>query len=261
MDRLQTEIERLYLTAPGRSLVDAQGGVRALVLEGVQPAGWRTLAAAWQGVQAELELPAPAIAVSGLDGLQLWFSLAQPVPAARGHAFLAALRARFLAEVPAAGVRLWPDAATPPRHASLVPALQAATGNWSAFVSPDLAAVFSDTPWLDIEPGDEGQAALLRGLRPIEPAAFDAAMARLGADAPDAPATPSTGVPGPASAPGPAERSGPGTPAAAASGPSSTTPATAPEDDPRRFLRRVMNDDAVPLALRIEAAKALLAGE
>ena len=29
-------------------------------------------------------------------------------------------------------------------------------------------------------------------------------------------------------------------------------------DDPRRFLLRVMNDESVALALRIEAAKALL---
>ena len=29
-------------------------------------------------------------------------------------------------------------------------------------------------------------------------------------------------------------------------------------DPPRRFLLRVMNDETVPLALRIEAAKALL---
>jgi hypothetical protein len=32
-----------------------------------------------------------------------------------------------------------------------------------------------------------------------------------------------------------------------------------PHDDPAAFLRAVMNDAAVPLALRIEAARALLA--
>ena len=73
MTRLQTELERLYLAAPA-SLADAQGRVRALVLEAVLPASWDRLSAVWQGVQAELELPAPAIAVSGTDGVQLWFA-------------------------------------------------------------------------------------------------------------------------------------------------------------------------------------------
>jgi hypothetical protein len=225
MSKTQAELARLYASPR----VDAQGQVRSLVLEVVQPVGWEALSRAWQGVQAELELPAPAIAVSGVDGLQLWFSLAAPVAMARAHAFLESLRARYLDELPAARVRLWPDPATPTRHAASVPALQPATGNWSAFVSPDLAAIFSDTPWLDTEPGDEGQAALLRGLRSITPAAFDAAVAQLQAPAPST----------------------------AGAVPHEPAPA-APEDDPRRFLLRVMNDESVDLALRIEAAKALL---
>jgi len=232
MNRLQTEFERLYGSAPR---VDAHGRVRALVLEVVQPTSWDTLSVAWQGVQADLDLPAPAIAMSGIDGVQLWFSLESPIDATRAHAFLESLRARFLADVPPARVRLWPDAATPPRHAAIVPAPQS-TGNWSAFVSPDLAAVFSDTPWLDIEPGDEGQAALLRGLPSIKAAAFDAALARLEADARDARA-----------------------PAPAREATSSPSREAAQEDDPRRFLLRVMNDEGVDLALRVEAAKALLA--
>jgi len=220
MSRIQAELARLYASP----LVDAQGRVRALVLEVLQPAGWDALSRVWQGVQAELELPAPAIAVSGVDGLQLWFSLDAPVAPARAHAFLEALRKRYLDELPAARVRLWPDAAQPTRQAASVPALQPETGNWSAFVSPDLASIFSDTPWLDIEPGEEGQAALLRGLQSIKPPAFDAVLARRD------------------DALGPA-----------------VEPAAAPdEDDPRRFLLRVMNDDSVDLALRIEAAKALL---
>jgi hypothetical protein len=42
--------------------------------------------------------------------------------------------------------------------------------------------------------------------------------------------------------------------------PARETAATPPDptDDPRRFLMRVMNDETAPLALRIEAAKALL---
>ena len=240
MNRLDTELDRLYLAgllfaqgdAQDLSLVDARGRVRALVFEVVRPTGWDALSRVWQGVQGELDLPAPAIAVSGTDGLQLWFSLEASIEVARAHAFLELLRQRFLAEVPASRVRLLPDPAEPGRHAPLVPKVQASGDAWSAFVSPDLVAVFSETPWLDVDPGEEGQAALLRGLGSIKLAAFESVLARLGAEARDA------GAPAPAQARG------------AASAPAS--------DDPRRFLARVMNDESAPLALRVEAAKALL---
>ena len=248
MNRLQTELDRLYLgglvfaqeDAQTTSLVDARGRVRALVMEVVQPAGWDALSQVWQGVQAELELPAPAIAVSGTDGLQLWFSLEASIDVAQAHAFLDALRARFLADVPPRRVRLMPDPAHPMHHAALVPALQASGDTWSAYVAPDLAGVFSDAPWLDVEPGEEGQAALLRGLHAIKPPAFADALARLAAQARGAHVTA-----------GALARS----PDAAGTASSASEPA---EEDPRRFLLRVMNDETVPLALRIEAAKALL---
>ncbi len=234
MTRLTTELERLYFAAPSAArLVDPEGAVRAMVFEVVQPTNWDALSEVWHGVQMELELPAPAIAVSGRDGLQLWFSLESPIPASRANAFLDALRERFLAHVAPARVRLWPTSGEPAAHAALVPALQP-DGNWSAFVAPDLAAIFSETPWLDVEPGEDGQAALLRGLQPIKPAAFDVALAGMRATAPRAPA--------PAAAPTPA----------------SATAVDGSTDDPRRFLLRVMNDESVSLALRIEAAKALL---
>jgi len=88
-------------------------------------------------------------------------------------------------------------------------------------VAPDLAPVFAEEPWLDTPPGEEGQADLLARLQSIKSAA----------------------LPGPA--------------AAAAAG---ATPAPATNSDPKRFLLEVMNDASVPLALRIEAAKALLPG-
>jgi hypothetical protein len=195
--------------------------VRALVMELARPPSWELLSTVWQGVQAELELPAPAIAVSGLDGLQLWFSLAEPVASMQAQAFLEALRVRFLPGVDARRVRLMlaPEAS--------VPALQEQNGNWSAFVAADLAPIFSETPWLDIPPNEEGQANLLRGLSMIKPAAFEEASKRLAqkVDAPRTQAQPVTAV---------------------------------SDEDPKRFLLRVMNDETVALALRIEAAKALL---
>ncbi|HEY8879373.1 MAG TPA: hypothetical protein VIN03_17515 [Roseateles sp.] len=225
MNRLQSELQRLYLmpSADPDRLVGAEGEVRALVMELARPADWEPLARVWRGVQLDLQLPAPAIAVSGSDGLQLWFSLQQPVGARRAAAFLAQLQSRYLADVAPARLRLLPSATEPVTHAALVPAEQQASGNWSAFVAPDLAPVFTDTPWLDIPPGIEGQADLLAKLESIKPAAFDAIVQPL-----------------PTEAPAPAPQ-----------------PADAPVD-PKRFLQRVMTDETVALALRIEAAKALL---
>nr|WP_145545976.1 hypothetical protein [Variovorax boronicumulans] len=237
MNTLATELRRLYLprpaadaAAPPDGLLAADGTVRALVMELRRPPEWEVLARVWQGVQAELDLPAPAIAVSGNDAMQLWFALAEPVAAVQAHAFLDVLRRRFLPDVDARRLRLLPTPAL--EHAALVPAEQAGSGNWSAFVAPDLAPVFGDTPWLDIPPNEEGQASLLRGLALVKPAAFDAALRQLGTQAPAA-------APAPAPLPQPAAR-------------------TEVAGDAIGFLRRVMDDEGVPMALRIEAAKALL---
>lgn len=244
MNRLQSELHRLYLlpsadpsdTSQSGRLIGLAGDVRALVMELASAADWDVLSQVWRGVQVDLQLPAPAIAVSGTDGLQLWFSLQDPVDASRAAAFLARLCRRYLRDVAPARLRLMPSATALDDHAALVPALQHATGNWSAFVAPDLAPVFAETPWLDIQPGNEGQADLLAKLEPIKPAAFDAAMQRL------APA-----VVEPAAQP-----------AGTAAVPWSAESASATDIDPRHFLQQVLNDETVPLALRVDAAKALL---
>jgi hypothetical protein len=227
MSRLQTELDRLYglgATAPADP-----PGIRAFVLELRLPAGWAELSAAWASAQQDLQLPAPAIAVSGVDGLQLWFSLAVPVPEGSAVRFLEGLRERYLAGVADSRVRLVSDA----RLLPATPPVEVASERWSAFVTPDLASVFADTPWLDIPPGEDAQAGLLRTLETMTPIAFDAALALL--DEPIAP------------------------PPVAAPAPAAVAPTPAGEaDDPVRFLTSVMNDPAAPLALRIEAAKALL---
>jgi hypothetical protein len=254
MTSLEIERERLFPSAP------AGEGVRTLVLELALPAGWTQLGRAWQGVQADLGLPAPGIAVSGGDGLQLWFALARPVPPAVGAAFLEGLRGRYLAEVRAAQVRARAQAdALPP-----VPPVQVAADRWSAFVTPDLASVFADTPWLDVPPGDDGQAAILRALQPASPAAFDAALRSLDAGGRGSAAAPAAGPPAaPVPAPGRAAVAVPVPELPALPTPAPTPPcASAPPPagaDPVGFLARVMNDEAAPLALRVEAAKALLA--
>ena len=111
MNPLQTELRRLYL-AP-------EGQVRALVLELARPADWSRLAQVWQGVQADLGWPAPAIAVNGVDGYQLWFSMAEPVPALEGAVFLDALRRHYLGQVTASRISLAPSLAAPEAQPTL----------------------------------------------------------------------------------------------------------------------------------------------
>ncbi len=249
MSRLQIEFRRLFLATEAASageaitasdLVDSAGRVRALVLELARPADWQPLANVWKGVQAELDLPAPAIAVNGTDGMQLWFSMAMPLDAAPAHAFLDALRLRYLAAVKPDRVSLLAGAGSIGEAAVIGLSGSAsapeAIGGWPAFVAPDLAPIFSDTPWLDLPPGDEGQARLLASLESIKPARFDAALGQLRARAAtEAPAAMAIGA-----------------------GPRDGGSSAACHPDAKRFLLSVMNDEAAPLALRIEAAKALL---
>jgi hypothetical protein len=244
MNPLQAALLRLYLPFAARSegqddpgeairLIDADGRVRAMVVELAQQAGWDGVAALWQGVQHDLDLPAPAVAVSGVDGYQLWFSLAEPVPLAQALAFLASLRQRYLGAMAPKHIRMKPqahDSAAQVQYVRRVPAVQAESGHWSAFVAPGLAGLFADEPWLDQPPSPDAQAKLLSGLKSIQPAEFLLAQERLRpADAPDARAA------------------------------ASVAAGTAPEArDPKRFLLAVMNDPATDMPLRIEAAKALL---
>jgi len=243
MNRLQQELQRLYgpqadarpsLDLDASGLVDAQGQVRAMVLELARPADWAALSAVWGGVQADLSLPAPAIAVNGRDGCQLWFSLLEPVRVPQAAAFLDALRHRYLGDIVPVRVAMLPalDAASggPPRHARPVPALQADSSLWSAFVASDLAPMFADEPWLDMPPNPDGQAQLLAPLKSISPVEFELALQQL---------RPTTG---------------PATPGLA----SNAAAQAAASLDPKRFLLDVMNNDSLDLALRIEAAKALL---
>ncbi|MEY2690312.1 MAG: hypothetical protein RL375_4512 [Pseudomonadota bacterium] len=289
MTRLQLELRRLYLAAPpvatadladpgvpsaqdGESgeagLVDAEGQVRALVLELARPADWAALLAVWQGVQADLALPAPAIAVNGRDGYQLWFSLARPIPAAQGRELLEALCQRYLGAIKPQRLTLLPAVEADPgqsvRHAELVPARRPGSEVWSAFVAQDLAPMFADEPWLDLPPGSDGQAQLLARLTSMAPGEVARALGLLRpvADRPRSPEPPPAWTPGSFASPPADCPSTAGSEALAA--PESVDPigATArlagDPADPVGFLLEVMRDERVPLALRIDAAKALL---
>lgn len=255
MNRLQAELQRLYASVPDRAnetsgaeLAGPDGRVRAMVLELARPASWNEVSAVWQGVQAELALPAPGIAVAGVDSYQLWFSLEQPVAPERAAGFLAGLRDRYLREVPPEALRLRPSPATAAPDSSwprvTLPPAQVAPERWAAFVAPDLAALFADEPWIDQPPGLDAQAELLSRLQSITPEAFERSCARLAA-----PARPE-GAQVPALAASASVLRPEGNPQLVASAPAAP--------DPRRFLLAVMQDPAVALELRVEAAKALL---
>lgn len=314
MNRLQSEWQRLYLAhspesaphtpstpcttdspasaptpptpTPGDAMTEAAadsppglvtpgGRVRALVLELGRPADWDALLAVWQGVQADLALPAPAIAVSGTDAYQLWFSVAQAVPVAQAVAFLEGLRQRHLVGVaphrigmlPAPVPAPVPAASTPPAPRSLPPELrvpaQQPNGHWSAFVTADLARIFADEPWLDLPPNELAQADLLSRMASIPLDDFERACAQLH-PSPPAPA-PAAHTPTPDQHPHAAcTAHAPPAPHGSSATDfthnthSTYTTAGGPWTDPRDFLLHVMNDASVDLRLRMEAARALL---
>lgn len=225
MDRLQAELARLYV------LHDPQPGrARALLLEVSTPGGWRELGEVWRGVQADLHLPAPAISVSGHDGLQLWFSLAEPVDASQAMAFLDGLRRRYLGGTPAQWVRMASVPVAPASSEPMavqLPPHQVGSDRWSVFVANDLASLFDDERWLDQPAEADAQADLLCRLEVTKSDAFAKAMGLLGL------------APGDQRAP-------------------DAHPPRGGHQDPRQFLLDVMNDSSVAMALRIDAAKALL---
>ena len=241
MNLLRLELNRLYgldPNAPGGPVAGVgnaglQHGIRATMLEVALPAGWEQLSLVWKGVQSDLDLPAPAIAVSGDDALQLWFSFASPISSSARARFLQGLRERYLSSLAPTHVRLFSETTELPA----MPPVEISSQRWSAFVTPDLASVFAETPWLDIVPSDEGQATILRALEPVRQVAFEAALNKLGATEDDTQREP---IAANRAASGAAQSSEPG------------------DTDPARFLTSVMNDKTAPLALRIEAAKALL---
>ncbi len=236
MNKLQMELQRLYLF-PGADvlpdaaevlpLADPDGQVRAVVLSLSKPADWRSLSFVWQGVQADWGWPAPAIAVNGVDGYQLWFSLALPVALQDAERLVHMLRERFLPQINPE--RVCASGATMPA----VPTQQG-SGYWSAFVAPDLAPVFADDPWLDLRPSDEAQAEVLSRLVCIKASEFSAALK----------STPVQTAPVGHFSPQP----------------SLAVTSSGKPLHPKQFLQSVMEDPSVALSLRIEAAKALLPG-
>jgi hypothetical protein len=155
------------------SLVSAAGLTRALVLhfDGA-PAGkgeqqWEALCAIANAVQHQLNLPAPAVSISGLKGYALWLSLATPVPVAQAHRFAALLRLAYAPDAPCDGN---------PTVEALPPCLNRLSGKWAAFIHPGMGSSFADEPGLDMAPPVAAQTGFLESLKSMTAAQFAQAL-------------------------------------------------------------------------------------
>lgn len=255
MDKLIAELRRLYFlpdsplpkldtgeASPALSFAGAGGQVRALVLGFARAADWDSVARVYRALQEDLKLPAPAVAVSGSAGYQLWFSLCEPLPAERAAVFLSALRHAYVPELGPAYLESWP--AGEAKVLTLPPARHASSGKWSAFIDPDLGSLFSEEPGLGMAPAPERQADLLAGLQSIKAGDLERALALLtqGSTADLAGGTELAVVPTD-------EALAPGQPRLKPGGYFA---------DPKSFLLALMNDSSASTAHRLEAARALL---
>ena len=185
----------LHLTMDG-------GGTRAIVIafdkspRHDDDAHWRLLCTVANAMQAELDLPAPAVSISGSHGFRLWLSLAEPIPAALAQQFLEQLRDAYFPDTDLAL-----DASSAP--VEFPPYQHPATGLWAAFINPGLGASFADESGLEMSPPLAGQLALLDGLQSITAAQLAHAMTVLGpAPAAALPDSPGRRTPAPPTRPG-----------------------------------------------------------
>ena len=257
MNKLESELRRLYCL-PGQTiasfdsdqgagvieLLSTGGLLRCFVISVEKGCDWTSVAAFYQGLQEDLDLPAPALAVSVEDGYQIWFSLAEPIPLQLAHDFMDALSRRYLAGIKAAKLRFRPDRAGELRSLPVVPAKQANLERWSAFIDPTMGSMFVEESWLEMAPSLDKQAAMLVGLESITAPDLQKALGLL-QSLPDASGVlpPEIGVDS-----GQIER-----PSGAAS-----LGAGNHFTHPRDFLLAVMNDPSASTDQRIAAAIALL---
>jgi hypothetical protein len=183
VQKLISELSRLYLSAAilppqelehhllgkttrSMGLVTGDGTTRAMVIpfRKMPDAGeahhWSLLCTVANALQTQLDLPAPAVSISGADGYGLWLSFATPVATAQLQQLFDLLRSAYFPDGDAR-----PDAAT--AAVELPPCLHARTGLWAAFIHPGLGASFADESGLDMAPPAAGQVALLEHLDSI----------------------------------------------------------------------------------------------
>ena len=130
---------------------------------------WTLLCEVAHALQAELDLPAPAVSIGSSGGFCLWLSLAVALPSLQAGQFVELLRQAYFPEMePVIGA-----------PAELPPCLNRDTGRWAAFINPGMGASFIGEPGLEIAPPQAAQAAFLEGLESIAPDRFDQALDRL----------------------------------------------------------------------------------
>ena len=197
MKKLIAELQRLFFLpgqpgdgasltlADGRipvalDLVSDEGMARVMVVDFCRAADWPKVAELCLALQTDLDLPAPAVSVSGSQGFSLWLSLVEPVPVAQLEVFLQLLRLRYLAEIPLDRLNLLPNPAAATigiaATINLPPGLNKTNGMWSAFIDPAHGANFTDEPWLEMAPPMDKQAARLAEVESIKAAAFVKAL-------------------------------------------------------------------------------------
>ncbi len=195
MHKLIAELMRLYLPADALtpevlalhvqgqqnapvSLTGSDGLTRAMMIPFRKTRGadseahWTRLCDVANALQTTLQLPAPAVSISGGDAYYLWLSFETAVPADRAQAFLERLRDAYFPET-----ELAPDAVRAP--VALPPCLHPRTGKWAAFIHPGMGASFADEPGLDMQPPAHGQAGFLEGLESIDGEQFERAWRML----------------------------------------------------------------------------------
>ena len=242
----------------GLNLVSADGIARAMVVDFKKATDSEQVAKLYQAFQNDLDLPAPAVSVSGNTGYRLWVSLVEPVPVEQAHIFLQALRLKYLPDVTDANLCLRPKidnstAATQDRI-ELAPARHLATGKWSAFIDPSMVSMFIDGPWLEMAPNMDKQADILTRLVSIKTVELERALTVLQAKTEQ---EVSDGVSsGDESAS--KQREAISNSLSGAAHTRSELNVGNNYSDPQSFLLAVMNDSSADAHQRIRAAKALL---
>ncbi|MYM40003.1 hypothetical protein [Duganella qianjiadongensis] len=188
---LNAEITRLYrLDSESDSqpleLVSAGGLTRSMVLEFRRKPGqavphhWDNLCRMASYLQQQLDLPAPAVSISGQNSYQLWLSLSHAVPVEQAENFLLQLCASYFPDVLADELDWLPQHGGQHARTSVEcpPRLQN-NGLWSAFIHPGMGAAFEDEAGLEVEPPAAGQAAFLESLHCISDSQWTHACALL----------------------------------------------------------------------------------
>lgn len=261
MNKLESELKRLYLL-PGQEwpspasdtdkpvikLLSTEGLVRCLVLSVDNGSNWEHVAALYQGVQEDLDLPAPAISVSSEDGYQIWFSLSEPVPLQLARDFMAGLCRKYLAEIKTDKLKLRPGPEGELGFVPLVPARVENTERWSAYIDPSMGSMFVEETWLEMPPSLDKQAGMLARQESIKAQDFQRTLGALPPLADLNVTDLKHGSQAVTADPFPSRQSGKEATLNVGSG----------FADPKSFLLAVMNDPSASTDQRIAAAVALL---